>query len=146
MADPTISHLQDLHLTTASGTALSGSNKLEEGSALSLEFSNTTSERKNLNSDGWTKFGATWHEGSGSLEYKVIDTSTLHQVIEDAVLNGTNLFLHAITNPAATTGLKKGTRLEIVPETLGNSWTAGEYKGGSFSFKVTGAPVPILAA
>jgi hypothetical protein len=146
MPDPTIAHTEAIHLTTTSGATLSDSNKLEESSAVNLDISNTVTERKNLNSDGWTKNGVTWHDASGSLEFRVIRGSTIHNSIISAVVAGTNLFVHVIHTPDAATGTEKGTRYEIVPETLGRAYNSGEYVNGSFSFKTSGAPVSILAA
>jgi hypothetical protein len=146
MPDPVIAHTEAIHITTASGTVLADSNKLEESSSFNLDISNTISERQNLNSDGWTKTGVTFHSGSGSLEYKVVAAGTTADAIEDAALDGSSLYIHVITNPAATTGQTKGHYYEVKIESLGQTWEAGAYKGGTANFRLNGARTAIVVA
>jgi hypothetical protein len=144
MSEVVISHLEAIHLTTASDTALSDSNKLEEASAFNFDINNDMGERKNLNSDGWTKTDVLFHSGSGSLEYKVKASGGMADDIEDAAISGDSLYVHVISKPDATAGQKKGTRYELKVESISNSWTGGDYKGGNANFRLNGAPVDII--
>jgi hypothetical protein len=146
MADPQIAREVDIHITAASGTTLSGTNKLEETSSLSIQGTHTLVARQNLNSDGHTKQSATWHEYGGSLEYKVVRSSTVQGVCTAAAKGGTSVWLHIIHTPDATTGEVKGERYEIYFDNHEETYASAELVGGTASFKVNGAPVDILAA
>ncbi|HYH96169.1 hypothetical protein [Hyalangium sp.] len=144
MADPTPAYAEAIHVTEADDTTLSDSNKLEETSSFDLNGAHTVQPRQNLNSDGHTKQGVTWHEYSGSLEYRVVRNSTVQGTIHTAAAAGTSAWVHVINNPAATAGQTKGYQYEIFFDSNNKSWPAGDYINGSVSFKVSGAPVPIV--
>lgn len=145
MADPEIAHLVPIHVTPLSSTALDNTNKLEETSTVSLDEEHTVVDRLNLNSDGYTKRSITFHSASGSLDGRVVRGSAAQETIETAAKAGTTAFIHVIDSPAATVGLHKGWRYEVVFATTGQSFEAGALTTFSISFSVTGTPVEILA-
>lgn len=141
MPDPVIAHVEAIHITAASVTALSDANKLEEMSKFDLPEEAELVERKNLNSDGYTKVTAAWRSLSGSLDFKVVSGSTTQALIAA----GATAYVSVITAPEAASGDEKGRRYQVVFGNVTNSWEAGGLKGGTASFKVNGAPTSIVA-
>jgi len=144
MANPLIAHQVDIHIDSTSGAVLSGTNKLEEFSSCNVSGAHTVQPRQNLNSDGHTLQGVTWHEYSGSLEGRVLDTSTVQDTITEAAMAGTAAFISIIDKPDAAEGERKGYRYEVYFENHDIGLPAGDYVTISASFKVSGAPTEIL--
>jgi hypothetical protein len=146
-ATPVVAYAEAIHITSASGTTLASSNKLEETSEFTLNRATTITQRQNLNSsDGHTLVSATWHALSGSLSGRASRDSTVQGTMRDAEAAGTTAWIHVITHPDALTGAHMGFKYEVLFESYEESYSAGGLVEFSASFQVNGAPVEILAA
>ena len=147
MSEFQIAHLDDIHVTAASGTALSSANKLEALKSCSFTTSVEHVELKHLNSvDGWSNHEAVWSSATGTLAGEAKKDSETQQVLADALENRTPFYVHLITNAAATTGEKKGKRYHVSIESGEEPREAGALVTFSYSLKVKGKPVDILSA
>jgi hypothetical protein len=146
MPDPVVAHEVPIHLTPLSSTTLADANKVEETTTFSVSIASEQVERKNLNSDGWTKVSSVWRSGSGSMDGNVVHASATQATMQAANLAGTAAYVHVIHTPAATVGLEKGTLYKVKFESYEESSEAGGLKTFTASFKLDGAPTSILAA
>src|SRR5690242_13744556 len=147
MSDYKIAHIDSIHITTTSGATLSDSNKLDGLKTFSVSISTENVELKHLNnSEGWSDFEPVWSSGSANLEGEAKKDSVTQQVLVEALTNRTPFYVHVIDNPTATTGEKMGTRYYLSIESGEEPREAGALVTFSYSCKVKGQPVDILAA
>jgi hypothetical protein len=140
MPEPVIAHTEAIHLANAAGASLSGSNKLDETSKVTISTAATLTERMNLNSNGYTNVTATWKSLSGSMDYRVMREST----VQELIVAGGTAYLTRIIDAAAASGETKGYEYKIVFESVEENYEAGSLLGGTASFKVDGAPTTLL--
>lgn len=143
---PALSHLEAIHLTSTSSAALSDSNKLEETSKLTLTSTTETSDRKNLNSDGYTRVSAVWQSGSGSMDGRVIRGSAVQGTILTARAAGVAAYLTVITSPSAGATEEKGRRYAVIFESYEEAHDAGTEVAFTASFKIDGAPTVLMGS
>jgi hypothetical protein len=146
MPEPQVAHEVAIHITAASNTALTNSNKLEESSTFQLAIATEKAERKLLNSDGWTKTKAVHHSGSGSMSGNVIRGSAAQGTMRTASSTGSLAYVHVIHTPDAETGEEKGKLYTILIESYEESFEAGSLVTFNASFTLDGAPTAILAS
>jgi hypothetical protein len=142
MSDYREAHLDAIHVTATSGTALTSSTKLEALKTFSLCTSTELVEQKHLNSSGWTSNTPTFKSGSGSLAGDVKKGSATQAVLVTADTNRTPFFVHVVEDESAEVG-SKGWRYELVIESAEKPYEAGGLVTFSYAVKMNGPPVAI---